>query len=96
MNTTLSQGARISSRIDSKLKEKGDAIFASLGIKPSQALTMFYTQVVLQGGIPFSTKIPNTATQRALVEGRNEYAKGSLTTYTSAEDLINDALDESR
>jgi len=60
--------ARISSRIDSDLKTKSEAILAQLGIKPSQAITMFYTQILEHRGIPFETKIPNDETIAALNE----------------------------
>lgn len=39
-----------------------------MGIRPSQAITMFYTQIVRQGGIPFELKVPNEETIAALEE----------------------------
>ena len=62
------QEARISSRIDASLKNEADSILAHLGIKPSQAITMFYTQIVRQRGIPFELKLPNAETVQALNE----------------------------
>ena len=62
------QEARISSRIDAGLKNEADSILAQLGIKPSQAITMFYTQIVRHRGIPFELKLPNAETVRALNE----------------------------
>ena len=64
----MKKDAVFSSRIDSYLKAEGDAILSSLGIKPSQALTMFYTQVVNHKGLPFDVKIPNEETIKALNE----------------------------
>ena len=64
----MTQEALISSRIDAKLKNKADSILAQIGIKPSQAITMFYTQIVRQRGIPFELKEPNEATIQALEE----------------------------
>ncbi len=64
----MAQDARISSRINADLKSQGDAILSALGIKPSQAITMFYTQVVKQRGLPFEVKMPNDKTIRALQE----------------------------
>ena len=66
--TTMTQEARISSRIDAELKNKADSILAQIGIKPSQAITMFYTQIVRQRGIPFELKVPNEETIQALNE----------------------------
>ena len=64
----MTQEAHISSRIDAELKNKADSILAKIGIKPSQAITMFYTQIVKQRGIPFELKVPNEATIQALEE----------------------------
>ena len=64
----MTQEARISSRIDAELKNKVDSILAQIGIKPSQAITMFYTQIVRQRGIPFELKVPNEETVQALTE----------------------------
>ena len=66
--TQMTTEARISSRINAKLKDEADAILAQIGIKPSQAITMFYTQIVRQRGIPFELKIPNKETLTALNE----------------------------
>ena len=60
--------ARISSRINAELKKKGDTILSQIGIKPSQAITMFYAQIVNYGGIPFELKIPNQETIDAINE----------------------------
>ena len=65
---TMLQEARISSRIDAGLKLQADSILAQLGIKPSQAITMFYTQIVRHQGIPFELKLPNAETIQALNE----------------------------
>jgi len=64
----MTQDARISSRIDPDLKKKSEAILAEIGIKPSQAITMFYTQIVRQRGLPLELKIPNEETLEALNE----------------------------
>ena len=47
-------------RIEPELKEQAEAILGSLGIPASNAITMFYKQIVLQRGIPFEVKLPAT------------------------------------
>jgi len=32
---------------------------------------MFYTQIILRNGLPFSVEIPNEETERALVDSRS-------------------------
>ncbi len=81
----MGQEARISSRIDADLKEKGDAILSELGIKPSQAISMFYTQIVRQHGIPLELKIPNAETIEAMNEDLTNRKR-----FTSIKDLMAD------
>ncbi len=85
MATTLQKEARISSRINSDLKSKGDAILSELGIKPSQAISMFYTQIVRQRGLPLDLKIPNEETIAALNEDVSAYPR-----FETIDDLMTD------
>ena len=48
-------------RIDTNLKENAEAILAKLGISPSGAIQMLYSQIVLENGMPFSSRIPCAA-----------------------------------
>lgn len=45
-------------RIDNRLKESAEGILAQLGITPSGAIQMLYSQIVLQNGLPFELKLP--------------------------------------
>ena len=45
-------------RIEPEVKEQAENIFAMLGIQASAAISMFYKQVILHGGLPFDVKIP--------------------------------------
>ena len=45
-------------RIEPDLKSQAEAILAALGISASNAITMFYKQIVLQKGLPFEVKLP--------------------------------------
>ena len=40
-------------RIDTTLKENAESILSQLGISPSSAIQMLYSQIVLTKGIPF-------------------------------------------
>ena len=57
----MSQEARISSRIEPQLKAQGDAVLAELGLKPSQAVSMFYTQLVRHRRLPFDASLEDAA-----------------------------------
>ena len=45
-------------RIDTKLKDNAETILAQLGISPSSAIQMLYSQIVLRNGIPFAVHLP--------------------------------------
>lgn len=76
--------AMIRARTEPKLKEQAETIFDELGLNQTDAINLFYRQVVLQNGLPFPVKIPNATTQQAIDEARN----GQGETYESIEQLF--------
>lgn len=50
--------ANINVRIEAPLKDEAEAILETLGLSRSQAITLFYKQIVLQKGLPFDIKVP--------------------------------------
>ena len=52
------KSANLYARIEPDLKEQAESILSSLGIPTSNAITMFYKQIVLQRGLPFEVKLP--------------------------------------
>ena len=54
----MAKTANLYARIEPELKEQAEAILAALGIPASNAITMFYKQIILQRGIPFEMKLP--------------------------------------
>ena len=51
--------ANIYARIEPEVKEQAESILAALGIPVSNAINMFYKQIILQRGIPFDLKLPD-------------------------------------
>lgn len=47
-------------RIDPDVKSEAEGILSALGIPASNAINMFYKQIILQRGIPFDVKLPQT------------------------------------
>ena len=45
-------------RIDNDLKDRAENILSQLGISPTSAVQMLYSQIVLHNGIPFELRIP--------------------------------------
>ena len=54
----MEKTATLNLRINPTLKADVDAILSRLGIPMSTAVDMFFNQIVLVGGIPFSVTIP--------------------------------------
>ena len=51
--------APVYSCIDKGFKENAEGILAQLGISPSEAIKMLYSQIVLVKGMPFQSKLPD-------------------------------------
>ena len=54
----MAKSANLYARIEPDLKEQAENILAALGIPASNAITMFYKQIILQNGLPFEVKLP--------------------------------------
>lgn len=54
----MAKSANLYVRIEPELKEQAEAILSALGIPASNAITMFYRQIVLQKGLPFEVRLP--------------------------------------
>lgn len=47
-------------RIEPELKKEAENILETLGIPASNAITMFYKQIIFHRGLPFDVKIPSS------------------------------------
>ena len=56
----MAKSANLYARIEPELKEQAETILADLGIPASNAITMFYKQIILQRGLPFEVKLPSS------------------------------------
>lgn len=54
----MAKSANLYARIEPEVKEQAESILSALGIPVSNAINMFYKQIILQRGIPFELKIP--------------------------------------
>jgi len=73
----------IRARVEPALKRDAEAILRELGMTPTEAITLFYRQVSFHNGLPFSVRIPNAATRRALSDAR---AGRGMETFKSVAD----------
>lgn len=63
--------AAVHSRIQPEIKQKAEDILHRLGVSPTEAIRMFYTQIALRNGLPFDVSIPNDVTVKALEDSRS-------------------------
>jgi len=54
----MAKSANLYARIEPEIKEQAETILNALGIPASNAITMFYKQIILQNGLPFAVKLP--------------------------------------
>ena len=54
----MAKTANLYARIEPELKEQAESILSALGIPVSNAINMFYKQIILQRGLPFDVKLP--------------------------------------
>ncbi|HOM98609.1 MAG TPA: type II toxin-antitoxin system RelB/DinJ family antitoxin [Acetomicrobium sp.] len=55
----MAKSANLYARIEPEVKEQAEAILNALGIPASNAITMFYKQIILRKGLPFEVKLPD-------------------------------------
>ncbi len=54
----MAKSANVYARIEPSVKEQAESILSSLGIPASNAVNMFYKQIILRRGLPFEVRIP--------------------------------------
>ena len=74
----------IRARVEPELKYQAEEVFSKIGLSPTEAITLFYAQVTLRRGLPFTVKIPNAEIIEALRQARS--GEG-LTEYDNLENL---------
>ena len=52
------KSANLYARIEPDVKAQAESILSELGIPASNAINMFYKQIILNRGLPFEVKIP--------------------------------------
>lgn len=71
------KSANLYARIEPDVKEQAESILSALGIPASNAINMFYKQIILNRGLPFEVKIPATKPKQLSEEELNaELEKG--------------------
>jgi len=71
----------IRARVEPELKRGAEAVLKKIGLTSSEAITLLLAQVRLTKGLPFSVRVPNKQTRRAIKQAR---VRKSVETFESA------------
>ena len=91
--TTLTQNKNFTIRLDAKVKEEAEKLFADLGMTLSGAMNIFLHQALIVRGLPFEVRQerPNKTTLAAMEEAvrlaNDPHARRFATVVELMEDL---------
>ena len=83
----MAKSEMIRARVEPDLKQDAEAGVSTLGMSPTEAITLFYKQVALQHGLPFEVRVPNAETLEAMRQAKE---KDGLIKYNSVDELMSD------
>ena len=72
--------------IEPELKSEVEKILINLGLSPSEAIRIFFKQILLRKGLPFDVTIPNETTSQTFEDTDNDK---NVVRCTDAEDMFN-------
>jgi len=82
----MSNSATINVRMDSETKSKASKILHLLGMTPSEAINLFFKQIIYTQSLPFEVKLPNKETLQAM----RELDSGKGVKFNSVDELLKD------
>lgn len=84
----MDKTSTVQARISDDLKAQAENILSGLGLNTSDAIRVFFHQVVNYGGLPFDMRVktPNAKT----IEAMEELENGGGTRHKTAEDMYKD------
>jgi len=62
----MAKTATVRARVEPTLKAKAEVVLGRLGLSPTQAITLYYQQIIRQRAVPFAIALPNATTRRAM------------------------------
>ncbi len=83
----MGKSVNLNIRTDKELKISVEHILHRLGLNHSTAINIFYRQISLNKGLPFSVNIPNKETLKAMKE--SEIGK-NVKTFKNSKELFKD------
>jgi len=74
----------VHTRVTPDLKHSVQAVLGRVGLSTTDAVSLFFHQIVLHDGLPFDVRVPNKATRQAIKEARTGK---NMKTYASVEKM---------
>ncbi len=81
----MTKTSTVRARIEPGLKEDVEELFKKMGLSTTEAINLFYRQVKLRNGLPFSVVIPNKTTEKVF---KDTDAKRNLIRCEDADDMF--------
>ena len=82
----MASGATVQVRMDPSIKKQAKAVLDQLGISMSDAIGVYFRQIILRREIPFELKLPNDATLQAI----EQLESGKGVTFNNTDELFED------
>jgi len=67
--------ATVQVRFTPTIKDKAESVLDGLGLTPTTAIELFYKQIIAYNGLPFSPKVVNAVTAKAMNETKDRDGK---------------------
>ena len=95
----MARTSNIYVRVEPNIKEQAEVVLEKLGIPMSNAVSIFLRQVVMQNGLPFEVKIPNTKplslsnlSKEELIKAHNDFENGRTYSFEEVENELKKEL----
>jgi DNA-damage-inducible protein J len=82
----MANGTYVQVKMDPSIKKQARAVLDQLGISMSDAVGVYFRQIIRSRGIPFELKLPSDATLEAV----KELESGKGATFDTADELFED------
>lgn len=81
----MNKSAVVHARIEPQIKKQAEGVLQKLGLRPTEAIRLFYHQICLRGGLPFPALIPNKLTAKTLKKSQRGE---NVDTFDSLEEML--------
>lgn len=61
----MAKETTVRARIDESLKQEAEAILRQLGLTTSQAINLYFSQIILHRGMPFDVRLPDETVDKS-------------------------------